>query len=266
LKTAVFRKFRTLIHRHSGIVLADSKEPLLVGRIGSRMKRLGLADPEQYLERITNDPSGEELGELLNSISTNVTRFFREMRHFEVLADLAAEWARHGERGCRIWSAGCSSGEEPFSIAFTLAERLGAEVPFSVEASDISTRVLALGRAGIYKARDVEGIDLPTLQRCFLKGEGSARELFRVRREIRERVSFTRVNLSAPPYGLAPGLHAIFCRNVMFYFSQELRERMLTEFDALLRPGGVLIIGLAETLAGEPLRFTRIEPSVYMKV
>lgn len=265
MERSVFDKFRRLVFDTSGISLSDQKMALVSSRIGKRMRVLGMADYGQYFQQVENDKSGAELRELINAISTNVTHFFREARHFECMSDVLKQWQSQGQSAFRIWCAACSTGEEPYTILMTGAQALGSERPISIVASDISTKVLGIAKFGVYKDDDVSDIAKPVLKRYFQQGVGRAAALYRIRAELRNRVTFQQINLSTPPYPVQGGLDMIFCRNVMIYFDQDLRFSLVRNFTQLLRPGGYLFLGMAESLSGAHKDLKSVEPSVYQK-
>lgn len=266
MQQEVFDAYRELVYRTCGIYLSEQKQALVTARIGKRMRALGITDYGAYYRHVVNDASGHELSELVNAISTNVTHFFREKRHFDVLARVAGEWARAGHRHLHLWCAACSTGEEPYSIAITLRESLPAAVQLKLDASDISTKVLQAAKFGVYKDQDVAGIPMPLLRRYFQKGGPRAEGLYRVKQELRELVDFRQINLSTPPYPIDGPLDVIFCRNVMIYFNQELRRLLVQTMERMLRPGGYLFVGMAESLSGIHENLVTVEPSVYRKV
>jgi chemotaxis protein methyltransferase CheR len=259
-----FDKFRQLVHQLSGIHLADNKEALVIARISKRMRTLGIADYGAYYNFVLGDKSGAELTQLINAISTNVTHFFREPRHFELLGKWVRDWEQEGRKNIRIWSAASSTGEEPYTIAMTLLESCTRSTKFEIIASDISTRVLEAARTGIYRRQDIEKIPHALLRKYFQVG-GNEDELFRVKPALSDMVSYKQINLSTPPYPVQGDLDLIFCKNVMIYFTQQLRKQIVTEFQKMLRPGGYLIVGMAESLSASRHELQTIEPSVYRK-
>ena len=217
MKPKLFNKYKALIYSTSGISLTDNKISLLSARIGKRIRTLGLSGHEQYYDYITDDPSKGELTELLNAISTNVTSFFRESHHFESLAKFL------GDRNCtssnsetvKIWCAASSTGEEPYSIAFTLLDQLVPHNKIEIIASDISTAALSKAMQGIYHKDVVNRLHPRVLKSFFQVGTGRADKLYRVKSEIRNLIQFCHINLAKPPYPVEPGMDFIFCRNVM---------------------------------------------------
>ena len=267
MQQEIFNKYQALIYSTSGIFLRDNKIPLLSARIGKRIRALGLSGYEQYYEFITGDSSNRELTELLNAISTNVTSFFRESHHFESLARFL------GDRNCKssksetvkIWCAAASTGEEPYSIAFTLLDQLVPHDKIDIVASDISTIALSKAKQGIYREDVVKRLHPRVLRSFFQAGTGRADTLYRVKAEIRDLVRFSRINLSNPPFPIEPGLDFIFCRNVMIYFDESLRTCLIDNFSTLLKPGGYLLVGSSESIFGKSNSFQHISPSIYQK-
>jgi chemotaxis protein methyltransferase CheR len=259
-----FEKFRDLVHELTGIHLADNKEALVVARVGKRMRALNLHDYGEYYRHVVADRSGEELTQLINAISTNVTQFFREPRHFELLAGWVRDWDTAGQRSLRIWSAASSTGEEPYTIGMTVLENLSHAMQVEILASDISTKVLNIAQTGIYRQKDVDKIPKPLLRKYFQVG-GENDELYRVKQSLRDLVSYYQINLSTPPYPIPGELDVIFCKNVMIYFTDILRRQIVDQFQRMLRPGGYLIVGMAESLSAAKHDLKAIEPSVYRK-
>jgi chemotaxis protein methyltransferase CheR len=264
MEKAQFDKFRALVYQLSGIHLAENKEALVIARISKRMRALGIGDYGDYYDRVLADRSGAELTLLIDAISTNVTHFFREPRHFDLLAGWVRAWEQQGRKSLRIWCAASSSGEEPYTIAMTVLENLARPAEVDIVASDISTKVLDKARAGIYRRQDIEKIPHELLRRYFQVG-GENDELFRVKGVLSKMVSYKQINLSAPPYPVQGDLDVIFCKNVMIYFTQDLRHQIVSEFQRMLRPGGYLVVGMSESLSASKHELRPVEPSVYRK-
>jgi len=214
---------------------------------------------------LVSDRSGGELVQLLDAISTNVTHFFRESQHFDVLFELLKDWAAQGQKRFRLWCAAASSGEEPYTIAMILREALNSNIDARLLATDISTRVLQQAQAGIYDNRHVDKIPPALLKKYFDKGQGAGQGRWAVRDTLKQLVKFGRLNLSVFPYPLNGPLDVIFCRNVMIYFDNDLRSKVLANMYKLLKPGGYLMVGHAESLTGLVSNFKNVRPSVYIK-
>jgi chemotaxis protein methyltransferase CheR len=265
MSRSTFGRFRSLIYRLSGIALGESKEGLVRSRIGKRMRALGLQDYDEYLELLMADPSGDEIIHLLDVISTNVTSFFREESHFQMLADAARCWNLENRGRLRLWSAACSTGEEAYSMAMTVLDALdGRSVDLKILATDLSTRALERARAGAYSLERAAAVPLELRSR-YLQRESKGAPLLRIRPSLRPHVSFARLNLAEVPFPMSGPFDAVFCRNVMIYFDAEVRRRLLKEIHRLLRPGGWLFVGHSESLTGLTAGFKAVVASVYVK-
>jgi chemotaxis protein methyltransferase CheR len=260
-----FRALQELAYRQAGISFLDRKQALVSARLARRVRALNLDSEEAYVDYLHSDPSGTELLQFLDAMTTNFTSFFRESSHFEDLRAEVSELASQGQRRFRIWSAACSTGEEPYSMAMVLSDTLGPRIDWRILATDLSTRVLGQAMEGVYPAKVVEAIPSDVSGRHLVRETASAQGGFRVRPELRERISFRRLNLSIPPFPMSGPLDAVFCRNVMIYFDPPVRQRLVTEIERLLRPGGLLCVGHTETLNGLKTRLRMLKPSVYRR-
>lgn len=261
-----FERFRDLIYDRSGITLGPTKKALVTSRIGKRMRTLGIEEAGQYLRAVLEDPDGDELVQLLDAISTNVTSFFREPQHFHFLERRFGELQASGQKRFRIWCAAASTGEEPYTIAMTICDRMQVPPPdVKILATDISTRVLAVAREGQYDEERVQGIPESLRARWFPRVGDGATVLYRAQPALRNLLSFARLNLIEQPYPMKGPFDLIFCRNVMIYFDPTVKQGLLREFYRLLRPDGHLIVGHAESLTGLDVPFTMIEPAVYRR-
>ena len=259
---AGFERIRDMMYGNVGIVLKANKRALVEARVNKRLRALDLATYDEYLDHLAAD--GGELVLLIDAISTNVTHFFREDDHFNFTRTTVEAWLGEGRTKLRFWSAACSTGEEPYSLAMTLGSVPGIEAAdIKILATDISTRVLRSAAAGVYPADAVARIPSARRRGAFEDlGDGTARVAERLKRNL----MFRRLNLNRTPYPIKGVFDLIFCRNVMIYFDNDLRRRIVAEADRLLHPGGYLIIGHAETLIGMESRFTYVKPSIYRKV
>ncbi|MBD3317811.1 MAG: methyltransferase domain-containing protein [Chitinivibrionales bacterium] len=263
---SVFNKFRRIVYEASGIHLNDKKEALVSARVAKRMRRLGFSDHRHYLNYIVDDESGTEIVHLLDAVSTNLTHFFREDHHFKFLAEELSAWHASGQRRFRIWSAGCSTGEEPYSIAVTVLETLeGRNADIRILATDLCTEVLGKAIAGEYSTKKMEKVPGGLRSKYFTKkGRGEA-AVYNVGDRLKSMILFKRLNLSVVPYPMSGPMDAVFCRNVMIYFDNQVRRKLLQEFYRLLKPGGCLMVGHAESLTGMLSGFKTIKPSLYRK-
>ncbi len=266
MKAAIFQKFCDLVYRESGIFLKEGKESLLEARIGKRKRALGLASDEDYFEQVISDKSGQELVQLLDVISTNVTHFFRDPNQFEFLEDLISNWIDDDLRTLRIWSAASSSGEEPFSIAMILAKVIGShKVDWKILGTDISTRMLAVAKLGEFEDVKIDGkIDRSLIAKYLLKRNvANGRQIYCVADELKSHCKFARLNLIEPPYPMRGPFDIIFCRNVMIYFDEKTRRLVVESMLNLLKPGGYLFVGSAESLVGMQTRLVPVRPAIY---
>jgi chemotaxis protein methyltransferase CheR len=244
---ADFARVRALIHARAGIALADSKRQMVYGRLGRRLRALGLDSFRDYLDRLEAGPADhDEWQAFTNALTTNLTAFFRESHHFEILARFLAGRAGRGVQ--RIWCAAASTGEEPYSIAITACEALGGDAPqVELVCSDVDTQVLESAARGVYAMDRVQGVDAARLKRFFLRGTGPNEGRARVKPALRALASFRAINLLDRDYGLRGPFDAIFCRNVMIYFDKPTQRAILERFKPLLAPDGLLFAGHSES-------------------
>ncbi len=264
-----FALFQRLIHREAGIWLAGTKRSLLVGRLARRLRELRLASFGEYHRRAVAEPA--ELVRLLDAITTNETHFFREPAQFDFLAErLCPAWEREAAAGLRprrlrLWSAACSTGEEPYSLAMVLRDRLAAGWDIDILASDLSTRVLERARAGVWALDRMQGIGEAHRRRYWLRGIGPEAGRARVGPQLRGMVRFARLNLREPRYPLTAGFDAIFCRNVLIYFDPPSRRQVIARLLSHVAPDGYLFLGHAETLTGMNGPVRSVMPAVYQR-
>jgi chemotaxis protein methyltransferase CheR len=239
---------------------------LVSSRVNKRLRALELSDYSAYLAYLLADRSGKELVFLLDVISTNVTSFFRESVHFDVLRDFFKDRYISGQRRFRFWCAAASSGEEPYTMAIVL-RRLMEKHPCDVKilATDISTHVLAKAVQGIYDPQKVAMIPENFRARYFSSVEYAGMQCVQVRDELKTLISFKRLNLSVTPFPMKGSFDIIFCRNVMIYFDNEVRARLVSECERLLAPDGLLITGHAESLSNIKSGLHSLRPSIYKK-
>jgi chemotaxis protein methyltransferase CheR len=261
-----FGRLRDIVYEESGISLSPAKRALLMARTAKRVRALGLAGYDDYLRTLEDDESGAELVEFLDAVSTNVTSFFREPEHFAVVSSFINESVAHGRTRVRAWSAGCSTGEEPYSLAMTIIDAAGERsLDARVLATDINTHALETARRAEYSDGKVRSVPTQLRHRFMERRGGRDDRTWVAGDDLRRMVLFRRLNLARPPFPLAGPLDIVFCRNTMIYFDQQVRRRLLLEFNRLLRPGGLLIVGHAESLASRSGLFTLRSPSVLVK-
>ncbi|MDB5103448.1 MAG: methyltransferase, CheR-type [Fibrobacteres bacterium] len=263
LKSREFESFRSLVYETSGINLGEGKESLVSSRIGKRMRILGMEDFQSYLDCLKDGSAGDEMVHMLDAISTNVTSFFREPEHFDFIREKAGEWVRAGQKRFRFWSAASSSGEEPYTLAMTLSEcGLTSATDTRILATDLSTRILAAAREGVYASAKLASLPSGYASRYFAPAGGGT---MAVRDSLRDMVAFSRLNLAFPPFPMKGPLDIILVRNVMIYFDNDVRKKLIDDCHRLLKPGGYLLVGHAESLTGLVTGFKCVKPSVYLK-
>jgi chemotaxis protein methyltransferase CheR len=264
MEPETFKAFQEIAYAKAGIFLRQGKAALVQARLAKRLRELGLSTEKEYLARLKADDGGEEVVLFLDAISTNFTKFFREPDHFDSLREHIQARRSAGQRRFRLWSAACSSGEEPYTVAMVVDPLLEG-CDWKILATDISTRVLTHAAEGVYNDEEVEPISLALRSRYLEAGppEGDGTPRYTVKAKLRDRVVFRRLNLAARPYTMSGPLDAIFCRNVMIYFDRPMREGLVGEFERLLRPGAPLYVGHSETLNGITMRLKAERPSVY---
>jgi chemotaxis protein methyltransferase CheR len=258
-----FGSFKAWVRDLAGINLADHKHALVMGRLACRLRHHRLATYGEYFELLQRREGAGEVQIALDLLTTNETHFFREARHFELLQQRVIA-AHAGPRPLKVWSAACSSGEEPYSIAMTLAAGL-RERPWEVVASDISTRVLERARSGHYAMARAKSIPREHLAAYCLKGTGSQEGTFLIQDQLRSRIQFMQVNLNAALPALGE-FDAIFLRNVMIYFDIATKREVVARLVRHLRPSGYLFIGHSESLNGVSDELKSEVVSVYRKV
>lgn len=265
-----FSKISRLVYEYSGIYLSRAKKELVKARLSKRLREGQFKSFNEYYKYVLNDDSGRELVFLLDSIATNFTFFFREPKHFEYLResflpDLIKQ-KRNQERKLRFWSAGCSSGEEAYSIAMVILEVIDNPLVWNIHvfATDLSTRMLRFAKSGIYHREKISNLPSTILKKYFLKGEGKWKNYVKVKDHVKQYVKFNRLNL-AEPFSLEEGFDCIFCRNVMIYFDKIVQKKIIERFYEVLNPGGLFIIGHAESLSGIDHSFRYVRPSIYKK-
>ncbi|WP_034915472.1 MULTISPECIES: protein-glutamate O-methyltransferase CheR [Erwinia] len=250
-----FKRISQLIYQRAGIVLADHKREMVYNRLVRRLRTLGLDDFGRYLALLENDSNSPEWQAFINALTTNLTAFFREAHHFPILA----EHAKKRSGSFNVWCAAASTGEEPYSIALTLAETLGSGPgKFQVHATDIDTQVLEKALAGVYRQEELRTLSSQQLQKFFFRGTGPHAGMVRVRPELANMISFAQLNLLANEWAVPGPFDAIFCRNVMIYFDKETQEKILRRFVTMLKPGGILFAGHSEN-------FSQISKEFYLR-
>jgi chemotaxis protein methyltransferase CheR len=263
-----FQRLRQLIHRQTGIALSEAKRELLYGRLARRVRKLGLESFAQYC-RVLEDGAAGELQELTNAITTNLTSFFREDYHFKQLAEEAfpqIEVERTLTRRMRVWSAGCSTGEEPYSLAIVMREALKHLRNWDIRllATDIDSKVVATAAAGVYAAERIMGVSAARRAKWFLPA--AARPgFYSASDELKSLITFKQLNL-LDPWPMKGIFDVIFCRNVVIYFDKPTQRALFERMADLQEPGGWLFIGHSENLLNVTRRYKLVGRTVYRRV
>lgn len=261
LQQGEFAKIARLAYEHFGLDLTADKQALVAARLSKTVRQLGLDSFTDYYNHVVNDSSGHALICMVDQLTTNHTGFFRESAHFDFLRNTILPQL-HG-RDVNIWSAACSTGEEPYSIAISIAENQASQ-HVHVLASDISMRVLAKAHRAVFSEDRLQDIPLEILRRYFLRGTRAGTASYRIKDDIRAMVAFERINLMKS-FASLPEFSVIFCRNVMIYFDKATQQNLITALLQHLEPGGYLLIGHAESLNGieHPLEY--VAPATWRK-
>jgi chemotaxis protein methyltransferase CheR len=241
--SADFSRVQSLIYQRAGISLHDGKHAMVYSRLSRRLRDTGYQSFRDYLGWLeTND--GPEWQEFINALTTNLTSFFRESHHFEILADHLK--SKSGNSPWRVWCNAASTGEEPYSIVMTALDALGPQANFKLWASDIDSKVLATAANGVYRMEGLKGIDTARMQRYFLRGKGANDGMLRVKPELQRMVEFLSVNLIRDDWPFREPFDIVFCRNVMIYFDDATQRSVLEKIHRNMKPGGLLFVGHSE--------------------
>ena len=261
---ADFARIKALIYQHAGISLHDGKHAMVYSRISRRLRDTGHTSFKAYLDWLESKAQPEEWQEFVNALTTNLTSFFRENHHFVELDRLV----RAGPPGheWKVWCSASSTGEEPYSIAMTLADALGVNGKFRIWASDIDTKVLETAARGVYKLDALKNVDQAQKQKYFMKGTGANSGLARVKPELQRHLQFMTLNLIEDNWALKETFDVVFCRNVMIYFDNATQRQVLARIHRLIKPQGTLFVGHAENFSDARSLFTLRGKTVYEKV
>lgn len=271
LTDKAFEQISAMVYDHCGINLHDGKKELVRSRLAKILRLKRLESFSAYMDYVARDTTGQAFSELIDSLSTNLTSFFREAIHFEFLSgqylpELIAQRQNSGQRRLRAWSAGCSSGEEPYSIAITLLEALPNRSRWDVKllATDISTRILKRAKEGLYEQERIEPVPPAQKNRYLTCRKQNGQKRFEVGPALRQIIAFKYLNLMEDWPFRGP-FDFIFCRNVMIYFDKPTQQRLIDRFWQVLAPGGILFTGHSESLTGIRHNFRYIQPTIYRK-
>ncbi|BBP43304.1 CheR family methyltransferase [Thiosulfativibrio zosterae] len=261
-----FARVKKMVYDFAGIDLNESKKNLVYNRLAKRIRFLSMSSFGEYLDYVKAQGESEFV-HLINAITTNLTFFFREIHHFEYLAQTIIPMllkTNAASKRIRIWSAGCSTGEEPYSLAITLKESVPAGWDARVIATDLDTNVVETGMAGLYKVDRLKGVSEPRKKRWFLKGTGANDGWVKVKSELQEIIDFGQINLMND-WPLKGQIDVIFCRNVVIYFDKETQARLFNRYADLLPSHGHLFIGHSESLYKVCDRFELLGQTIYKK-
>jgi chemotaxis protein methyltransferase CheR len=264
LKKAQFERISQLVGRLTGINLHPGKHELVRARLTKRLRILGLKSFDAYMEYLEHDHPEEELVAMIEAMTTNKTSFFREPQHFRYLCRQIVPGLRN--RKIRVWSAGCSSGEEPYSTAILLDEAINDHALWDIGilATDLSSHMIAHARKGVYDKNHLREVPPLLISKYFTCIETRPVRRYQVIELLRRCVHFARLNLMGE-WPMRGPFDVIFCRNVMIYFDKFTQEQLVNRFWKLLKPGGHLFVGHSESLAGSPHKFRYVQPATYVK-
>ncbi len=273
LSDAEFNELVKIIYDKTRIQMTSHKRALVTSRLSKRLRALKMDSFREYIDFVKN-AKDEELTNFVNAVTTNKTDFFRENKHFEYMkSTFLPDWEKNFKAGkvknLRIWSAACSTGEEPYTIQMTLHEYFGAnydKYDIKVLASDIDTNVLAHGRAGIYKEESVEPIQENILRKYFLKGTGDKEGLYKVKDILKKNLFFRQLNFKDEDFDIHTQFDLIFCRNVIIYFDKEFQKELFNKFYRYLKEDSLVFIGHSETLFGVSDKFKYVASNIYKKI
>jgi chemotaxis protein methyltransferase CheR len=268
MSQADFMKLKEFIYSESGIKITDVKKTMLEARLQKRLRGLGLQSFSQYCDYLFS-PEGieDELAHMIDQVTTNKTDFFREPAHFDYLTSRVLPELVRSKKRVVIWSAGCSSGEEPYTLAMVMMGCADSreKVDFLILATDISTRVLEMARLAIYAQERIAPIPAALQNKYLLRSKDKAKNLYRVAPELRKHVQFRRLNFMNDDFGFREEVDIIFCRNVIIYFDKPTQERLLNKFCKCLSPDGYIFMGHSETLLGMDVPLVQVAPTVYRR-
>jgi len=273
LRDREFQLFSNFIYDNVGIKMPAAKKTMLEARLQKRLKALGIPSFEEYGNYVFSpDGRATELIHLIDVVTTNKTDFFREPGHFDFMVKTALPTILDGRGGSsrdplRIWSAGCSTGEEPYTMAMVLSEFAIGRPGFraAITATDICTQVLQTARTGIYPEERTDPIPLNLKKKYLLRSREKSKSLVRICPQLRSLVTFRRINFMDDDLGIAEKMDIIFCRNVVIYFDKPTQQTLMRKFHKQLKPGGYLFIGHSETLSGLDVDFKAVASTVYRK-
>lgn len=268
-----FKHIASYIESTVGIKMPIEKKLMMQSRLNSRLKSLNFPNFEEYINFVfSKTPEAEvELVKLVDAMTTNLTEFFREPAHFDYLTDIVLpKYAKEDRTNIKLWSVGCSSGQEPYTLSIVMSEYLRKNQTsirdFSVLASDVSTRVLKKGINAVYEIDTITNLPLDLKKRYFLKGKNQFHNEVRIKPELRKHVKFMHLNVMNEDFGFRDTMQIIFCRNMLIYFDKPTQENVINKFLRYLEPGGYLFLGHSETIFGMDLPFKSVAPTVFQRI
>jgi len=264
---ADFDRVRRIVHDHAGISLADSKQNLIYNRLSRRLRILNFYDFNHYLTFVEGEGHDQEFTHLINAVTTNLTFFFREIHHFDYLSEQlfpSLIKANAQSKKVRIWSAGCSTGEEPYSIAIVAKEAFPPDWDVQIHASDLDTNVINTAEMGVYQMESLKGVSAERVKRWFFKGSGQNEGMVKVKSELQALIHFQQVNLMHN-WPWKERFDIIFCRNVVIYFDKPTQQKLFMRYHELLNDQGHLFIGHSESLYKVSEQFNLLGKTIYQK-
>ncbi len=258
--SADFDRVQSMIYKRAGISLHDGKHAMVYSRLSRRLRETGHQSFREYLGWLDSS-DGPEWQEFVNALTTNLTSFFREQHHFDILSEFLK--SKPSNHPWRLWCSAASTGEEPYSIAMTILDNLGGRAGFSLMASDIDSKVLATAQQGVYRLDGLKGIDAERMQRYFLRGKATNHGMVMVKPDLRKCIDFLIVNLIRDDWPFREPFDVVFCRNVMIYFDSSTQRRVLERIYKVMKPGGMLFVGHAENFSDSRDLFVLKGKTVY---
>jgi chemotaxis protein methyltransferase CheR len=264
-----FQRLSNFIHSELGIKMPPSKKIMLESRLQKRLRHLNLSSYTDYCKFLfSSNGMNQELVHMIDVVTTNKTDFFREPAHFDYLKNVAIPDLLKKQKNVKIWSAGCSFGDEPYTLAMVLSEIVEnySNFRFSILATDISTNALQIAQKGIYRLEKVDPVPLGLKKKYLLKSKNHEQKLVRIVPELSQYIQFKRLNLMDKEFNIHGKMDIIFCRNVIIYFNKETQENLLNKYYRQLDYNGYLFLGHSETLNGLDVPFIQVAPTIYKKM
>lgn len=269
LSDADFRRLSQFIYAHYGIKMPDSKKNMLQARLQKRLRANQMTSYAEYCEMLFSEIGGQEVIHMIDVVSTNKTDFFREPGHFDFLRNQGLREALKNNHHLKIWSAGCSSGEEPYTLAMVLSEyeKTAKHFSYSILGTDISTSILQRAINAVYTEERVSGMPLHLKRSYLLRSKDPKKQLVRIAAELRSKVKFQRLNfMDHTYYGIESDFDIIFCRNVLIYFDKKTQKEVISRLCSHLKPGGYLFLGHSESIMDMKMPLRQLKPTIYQKI